>query len=75
MPMSLMEWDKVVRPHLDKIVEGADICATHADRLPLTPGFYTMAEEQMRRCEIALRAALTAIERAQAIYHDKEIER
>lgn len=75
MPMTLMEWDQRVRPHLDKIVEGADICATHAERLPVRPGFFAMAEDQMRRCEVALREALAALQRAQAIYHDKETER
>jgi hypothetical protein len=74
MPMPLDQWDIMVRPHLMLIEAGAQMCMSHCEQLPIRPYFATKAEDDMRRCEAALAAALEKIRTARAIYGDKGVE-
>lgn len=73
--MSLQQWESEVRPELELIEAGAEMCARHAQRLPLRPDFRTLAEEGLCECEAALARALTKVRLAQAAYRDKRIDR
>lgn len=74
MPLTREQWLDHVHGHLDKIASGAEMCARHASQLPLKPGFYSLAEDDMRRCEAVLRKALADVGAALRAYLDKETE-
>jgi hypothetical protein len=73
--MPLDQWIVVVRPHLDKIEAGADICLRHCQALPLKPDFLSAAEHDLVEVDRALTKALMTIRRALQAYHAKEVER
>jgi hypothetical protein len=74
MPLSPEDrWVEIGR-HLDLVGAGAEMAERHATMLAARPDFETLAEIDLNRCAAALRLALARIERAQAIYRDKEIE-
>lgn len=67
-------WFKIGQ-HLDKIEAGASMCEHHAKMLAARPDFETAAEIELDLVTMALRHALARVERAQAIYREKEIEK
>lgn len=67
-------WLEKIAPHLDKIWAGADLALTHVERLPLRPGFVSLAEDQLDLCEKALLDALNNIRLARAMYGNKPVE-
>jgi hypothetical protein len=75
MPMPLDRWHATVTPHLDMIEAGAEMCERHAKALIIRPDWETRAQVELDVCAEALRAALARVERAQAIYQAKEIDR
>jgi hypothetical protein len=78
MPMSLDQWhDYRTGPHrdLDLIASGSMMVEAAAKRLLARPDWETMAEVELDLAEMALRAALERLMRAQAHYRGKEIDR
>jgi hypothetical protein len=78
MPMSLDEWrDWRTGPQgdLDKIAAASMMVETHAKRLLVRPDWETIAEVELDLAAMTLRAALARIERAQAIYREKGIDK
>ena len=73
MKMPLDQWRSDVSHHLDLISAGASMCVRHTEALPVRPGFETYAEEDLMRCESALREALVRVQFARALYAGKEI--
>jgi hypothetical protein len=71
---SLLQWDVEVRPALDMIEAGAEICSRFAARLPVRPDFETSAEIELVRAEKLLETALANVRKALVIYREKEIE-
>lgn len=69
--MTLNEWDKNVRPHLNFISAGADMAARHAAQLPIKPDFRTAAQDDLAEARAILEAALQNIIGAQAQYENK----
>jgi len=73
MPMTLTQWRRVVGHHLDMIGAGASMCARHCEQLPIRPGWETYAEDDLMKCEDALREALVRVQFARAYYAGLEV--
>jgi multidrug efflux pump subunit AcrA (membrane-fusion protein) len=72
--MTLEDWDKRVRPHLNFIADGSEIAARHARYLPTQPEWRTASQDQLDDARKALEAALEAVKAAQAEYEAKPME-
>jgi hypothetical protein len=72
--MTLERWQFEVSNHLQMIEAGAEMCERHTKALPIRPGFRTLAEDEMERCEVTLLRALMRLRKARAIYRRKEID-
>jgi hypothetical protein len=72
--MDLDDWHDKVSPHLDKIWAGADMALRHTEALPIRPGFFSLAEDQLDACEKTLTHALQTVRLAQAIFGNKPVE-
>lgn len=72
--MTLEEYDRVVKPHLDFIRSGAEMAARHARALTAKPRFETLAELELAETRQTLEAALAMVSEAQTSYHAKPVE-
>lgn len=72
--MTLEEYDKSVKPHLNFIRSGAEMAARHARALPVKPNFETAAQLDLMETKNVLVAALADIEAAQTAYASKPVE-
>lgn len=72
--MTLEEYDRSVKPHLNFIRSGAEMAARHARALPVKPNFETAAQLDLIEAKNVLVAALADIEAAQATYASKPVE-
>lgn len=66
--MTLENWDKTVRPHLNFISAGAEMAARHARQLPLRPEWETNAQSHLAEARAVLESALASIAAAEAAY-------
>lgn len=72
--MTLEEYDKSVKPHLNFIRSGAEMAARHARALTAKPTFETLAELELAETRETLEAALAMVDAAQAQYRAKPVE-
>ena len=73
--MTLEDYDKSIKPHLDFIRSGAEMAARHARALTAKPTFQTMAEAELCETRKTLEAALALVDAAQSQYSAKPLER
>ena len=73
--MTLEDYDKSIKPHLDFIRSGAEMAARHARALTAKPTFQTMAEAEQCETRKTLEAALALVDAAQSQYSAKPLER
>lgn len=69
--MSLDDWDRNVRPHLQFISAGAEMSARHARLLLAKPDFETLAGDDLRKVRMTLETALACVTAAEAIMEAK----
>jgi hypothetical protein len=74
MTMDFDEWHEKVAKHLDLVAAGADMALKHVEALPIRPGFFTLAEDDLDRCERVLSEALQTVRLAKAVYGNKPVE-
>lgn len=72
--LTLEDYDKNVKPHLNFIRTGAEMAARHARALPVKPSFLTLAEIDLAETKAVLTAALAEINAAEAAYLSKPAE-
>lgn len=72
--MTLEEYDKTVKPHLNFIRSGAEMAARHARALTARPTFETLAELELAETRETLEAALAMVNAAQTAYRTKPME-
>jgi hypothetical protein len=70
MPLTLAEWDAWIKPHLQNIEAGAELCAKHVRKLAFQPEFTTLASEAMDEAEMVLVQALKKLRAAQRAYRE-----
>lgn len=69
--MSLYNWDRYVKPHLQFIEAGAEMSLRHARALLVKAEFETHAQDQLAEARQVLESALASIIAAQATYQAK----
>lgn len=72
--MTLEEYDKTVKPHLNFIRTGAEMAARHARALTAKPSFETLAELELAEARETLESALAMVSSAEAQYRTKPME-
>ncbi len=72
--MTLEDYDQKIKPNLEFIAAGAEMCARRVDRLVARPWFETMAQAELERTRQSLETALAKISAAQSAYIAKPIE-
>lgn len=72
--MTLEEYDKTVKPHLNFIRSGAEMAARHVRALTAKPTFETLAELELAETREALEAALALVNAAQSEFSAKPLE-
>lgn len=73
--MTLEDYDKKVRPHLNFIQAGAEMAARHARALAVRPNFETKAEDQLHEARKVLESALASVIAAEIMFESKPLER
>ena len=72
--MTLEDYDKSIKPHLNFIRSGAEMAARHARALTAKPQFATLAELELAETRETLEAALKLVDAAQSQYRGKPME-
>lgn len=72
--MTLEDYDKEVRPHLNFIQAGAEMAARHARALAVRPSFETKAEDQLHEARKVLESALASVIDAEVAFENKPQE-
>lgn len=72
--MTLFDYDRMIKPHLDFIGAGAAMAARHAKALPCKPGFATLSQDELAQARKVLEVALQNIVAAQSLYANKPTE-
>jgi hypothetical protein len=72
--MTLFDYDRNVKPHLNYIEAGAEMAARHARALTCKPSFPTHAQDELAETRRVLESALATITAAQVEYNAKPLE-
>lgn len=72
--MTLEDYDKSIKPHLNFIRSGAEMAARHARALTAKPKFETLAELELAETRETLETALALVNEAQCQYSAKPVE-
>lgn len=68
--MDLDAWRAAIRPHLEGIEVGAEMCRRHVGHLVFKPPFDTLAFEELQKLDRILVLALEKVRKAQAAYRE-----
>lgn len=72
--MSITDYDRTIKPHLNAAQEYAYRAGREISRLPARPDFFTLTQDQLEEARKSLEGALATIIAAQAEYEAKPLE-